>query len=193
MPADPQTGQCERDLNVVESEINNELKQKVKGYDRVENIQQWLENAFFAYHASLYNNRPIFWHIASSQGKKPAAFAALVHYYWFDRERMAKLRGSYLREAIGVFRREAALAAQERRADDGLEWQSRLEEAENFDKRLQKVQEGFHQGAEDYRILTPWKAEAKRPKGWDPDINDGVKVNIEPLQRAGLLRIAEVV
>ena len=29
--------------------------------------------------------------------------------------------------------------------------------------------------------------------GWDPDINDGVKVNIEPLQRAGVLRIAEVV
>jgi len=183
----------DRDVNVVEAEINNELKQKVKGYNRVDNIQEWLENVFFAYHASLYKSRPIFWHIASSQGTQPAAFAALVHCHRFDKERMAKLSGTYLREAISVFRRESALAAQERRADDRLEWQSKLEEAENFDKRLQKVQEGFHHGAEDYRILTPWKAEAERPKGWDPDINDGVKVNIEPLQRAGLLRIAEVV
>ena len=55
------------------------------------------------------------------------------------------------------------------------------------------MQEGFHQGGEDFRILTPWKAEGDRPKGWDPDINDGVKVNIEPLQRAGVLRIPEVV
>jgi hypothetical protein len=41
--------------------------------------------------------------------------------------------------------------------------------------------------------LPPWKTERERPKGWDPDINDGVKVNIEPLQRAGVLRIPEVV
>lgn len=181
------------DVNAAEAEINNELKQKAKGYDRVDNIQEWLENVFFAYHTSLYKNRPIFWHIASSQGKKPAAFAALVHYHRFDKDQMAKLRGTYLRETIDVFRREAAQASKDGRTDDRLEWQSKLEEAQDFDKRLQLVQEGYHQGAEDYRILTPWKTEAERPKGWDPDINDGVKVNIEPLQRAGVLRIPMVV
>jgi len=182
-----------RDMNQVEIEIVNELKRKVKQYDRVESIRDWLENIYFMYHASLYKSRPIFWHVSSKQGKGPAAFSALVNYHVFDQDRMAKLRGVYLREALGIFRREAALAGQTGRSDDRLEWQARVEEAEEIDRRLQRVQEGFHQGAEDYRILTPWKTEGERPKGWDPDINDGVKVNIEPLQRAGVLRIPEVV
>ena len=184
-----------RDVNEVEVEIVNELKRKVKGYDRAESVREWLEDVYFSYHASglMYKNRPIFWHISSKQGKSSAAFGALVHYRRFDKDRLAKLRGVYLREALGVFRREAALAAQEGRADDRSEWQARVEEAEELDGRLQRVQEGFHQGAEDYRILPPWKTERERPKGWDPDINDGVKVNIEPLQRAGVLRIPEVV
>jgi len=182
-----------RDVNEVEVEIVNELKRKVKGYDRVDSIQEWLENQYFDYHVSLYRSRPIYWHISSRQDKGPAAFSALVHYHRFDKDRMAKLRGVYLREALTTFRREAALASQEGRTEDRLEWQAKVEEAEELDRKLQKVQEGFHEGSEDYRILTPWKSEAARPKGWDPDINDGVKVNIEPLQRAAVLRIAEVV
>ena len=183
----------DRDVTAVEVEIVNELKRKVKGYDRADSIPDWIENVYFAFHVSLYRNRPIFWHIASSQGKRRAAFSALVHYHRFDKDRMAKLRGTYLREVVGAFRREAALAGQEGRSDDRLEWQSKVEEAEDLDRRLQRVQEGYHKGAEDYRILTPWKTEAERPKGWDPDINDGVKVNIEPLQRAGVLGVPEVV
>jgi hypothetical protein len=106
-----------RDVNEVEVEIVNELKRKVKGYDRADSIRQWLEDNYFAYHASMYKNRPIFWHISSKQGKGPAAFSALVHYHRFDKDRIAKLRGVYLREALGVFRREAALAGQAGRAD----------------------------------------------------------------------------
>jgi hypothetical protein len=181
------------DVNEIEVEIVNELKRKVKGYDRAASIREWLEDVYFAYHASMYKNRPIFWHISSKQDKGPAAFSALVHYNRFDKDRMAKLRGVYLREALTVFRRESALAGREGRADDRLEWQAKVEEAEELDRRLQRVQEGFHQGPEDFRILTPWKTEKERPKGWDPDINDGVKVNIEPLQCAGVLRIPEVV
>jgi hypothetical protein len=183
----------DRDINEVEVEIVNELKRKVKGYERAESIREWLENIYFAYHVSMYNHRPIFWHISSRQGKGPAAFSALVHYHRFDKDRMATLRGIHLRETLGTFRREAALAGQTGRADDRLEWQAKVEEAEELDRRLQRVQEGFHHGTEDFRILTPWKTEGQRPKGWDPDINDGVKVNIEPLQRAGVLRVPEVV
>jgi hypothetical protein len=94
---------------------------------------------------------------------------------------------------MDVFRREAAQAAKDGRTEDRLEWQARLEEGQGFETRLQRVQEGYHQGSDDYRILAPWKAEQEQPKGWSPDIDDGVKVNIEPLQRAGVLRISEVV
>lgn len=181
------------DANALEVEITNELKRKVKGYDRVESIREWIDNVYFGYHTAMYSSRPIIWHISSKQGKGPAAFSALVHYHRFGKDRMAKLRGVYLRDALTSFRREAALAGQQGRAEDRLEWQAKVEEAEELDRRLQKVQEGFHHGGEDYRILTPWKPESARPKGWEPDINDGVKVNIEPLQRAGVLRIPEVV
>ena len=187
----------EQNVNQVEVEIANELKRKVKGYKSAASIGEWLENAYFEYHAALYKKRPIIWHISSSQASAPFAFGVLCHYHRFDANRMAKLRSSYLRDAIETFRREVALAGREDRAEDRIELQARLEEAQAFDRKLQAVQEGHHDGPEggdrDYRILTPWKSAEERPAGWDPDIDDGVKVNIAPLQKAGVLRSARVV
>ena len=187
----------EQDVNQVEVEITNELKRKVKGYKSASSIGEWLDNVYFDFHVALYRKRPFIWQVASSQGSSPFAFGALCHYHKLDRNRMAKLRASYLRDAIEAFRREAALADQEGRAEDRVEWQAKLEEAQSLDRQLQAIQEGHHQGAEggdrDYRILTPWKSPEDRPKGWDPDLDDGVKVNIEPLQKAGVLRIGKVV
>ena len=187
----------EQDVNLVEIEIANELKRKVKGYNSAASIGEWLENVYFEYHATLYKKRPIVWHLASSQGSAPFAFGVLCHYRKFDANRMAKLRSSYLRDAIETFRREAALAGREGRAEDRIDLQARLEEAQALDRKLQAVQEGHHDGSEggdrDYRILTPWKSVEERPTGWDPDIDDGVKINIAPLQKAGVLRSGKVV
>ena len=186
----------EQDVNQVEVEIANELKRRV-GYRAAASIGAWLENVYFDYHVALYKKRPIIWHVASNQGSAPFAFGALCLYHRFDANRMAKLRAGYLRDAIETFRREAALAGREGRTDERIELQARLEEAQALDGKLQAVQEGRHEGPEggdrDYRILTPWKSADGRPKGWAPDIDDGVKVNIAPLQRAGVLRSARVV
>ena len=185
-----------RDPNQVEVEVVNELKKTVKGYRKCASLDEWLDNAFFEYHAGLYKNRPLFWHIASAQGTSRFAFGALIHYHRFDKNRMAKLRASYLRDAIAEFRREAGLADKTGRSDDRLEWQAKAEEAQALDKKLQFIQEGHHEGVDggerDYRILTPWKEPGKRPKGWDPDLDDGVKVNIEPFEKAGVLRLGKV-
>ena len=185
------------DIGHVEAEIANELKKNVKGYRRTNGISEWLENAFFDFHCSLYKKRPIVWHIASSQGTSPCAFGVLVHYHRFDKNRMAQLRAQYLRDAIETFRREAALADKAGRTDARQDWQARFEEAQELDRRLQHVQEGYHDGPEggdaDYRIPTPWKTPEDRPIGWDPDLDDGVKVNIGPLHKAGVLRVAKVV
>ena len=184
------------DIGSVEAEIANELRKSVKGYRRTNGITQWLESAFFAFHYSLYKSRPIFWHVASNQGTAPFAFGVLIDYHRFDRNRMAQLRGQYLRDAIDSFRREAALAGKARRVDARQDWQAWLDEAEELDRRLQRVHEGYHEGPEgsdtDFRILTPWKTPDQRPNGWDPDLDDGVKVNIEPLKKAGVLRVAKV-
>ena len=186
-----------QNVNQVEVEIANELKRKVKGYKPAAGIGEWLENVYFDYHAALYKKRPIVWHVASSQGGAPFAFGVLCHYHRFDANRIAKLRSGYLRDAIETFRRETALAGREGRAGDRVEEQARLEEAEALDRKLQAVQEGRRDGPEggerDYRILTPWKSADERPTGWNPDVDDGVKVNIAPLQKAGVLRSAKVV
>jgi len=185
------------DPGQVEIEFANELRKTVRGYRRTTSISEWLANAFFEYHCGLYKSRPIIWHVASAQGTTPFAFGALVSYLQLDMNRMAKLRGQYLREVVESLRREAALADKAGDTEHRLEWQARLEEAQELDRRLQWVQEGRHEGPlggdRDYRILTPWKAPKERPKGWDPDFDDGVKVNIEPLQKSGVLRISKVV
>jgi hypothetical protein len=185
-----------RDESQLEVEIVNELKRSVKGYRKCASLDDWLANAYFEYHAGLYKSRPIYWHIASAQGTSPFAFGALVHYHRFDRNGMQKLRASYVRDTIEELRRDAGLADKAGRADDRVELQAKLEEVQALDKKLQLIQEGHHEGAEggdrDFRILTPWKESAKRPKGWNPDLDDGVKVNIAPLDRAGILRVSRV-
>lgn len=185
-----------RDESQLEVEIVNELKRSVKGYRKCASLDDWLANAYFEYHAGLYKSRPIYWHVASAQGTSPFAFGALVHYHRFDKNRMQKLRASYVRDTIEELRRDAGLADKAGRADDRVELQAKLEEVQALDKKLQLLQEGHHEGAEggdrDFRILTPWKEPAKRPKGWNPDLDDGVKVNIAPLDRAGILRVSGV-
>lgn len=185
-----------RDESQLEVEIVNELKRSVKGYRKCASLDDWLANAYFEYHAGLYKSRPIYWHVASVQGTSPFAFGALVHYHRFDKNRMQKLRASYVRDTIEELRRDAGLADKAGRADDRVELQAKLEEVQALDKKLQLLQEGHHEGAEggdrDFRILTPWKEPAKRPKGWNPDLDDGVKVNIAPLDRAGILRVSGV-
>lgn len=182
-----------REESQLEVEIVNELKRSVKGYRKCASLDEWLANAYFEYHASLYKNRPIFWHIASAQGTTPFGFGALVHYHRFDRNRMAKLRATYVRDTIEELRREAGLADKAGRTDDRIELQAKLEEVQALDRKLQLIQDGHHESAEggsqDFRILTRWKQPEARPKGWNPDIDDGVKVNIAPLERAGMLRI----
>ena len=184
------------DESQLEVEIVNELKRSVKGYRKCASLDDWLANAYFEYHSGLYKSRPIYWHIASAQGTSPSAFGVLVHYHRFDRDRMAKLRASYVRDTIEELRRDAGLADKAGRADDRVELQAKLEEVQALDKKLQLLQEGHHEGAEgsdrDFRILTPWKEPAKRPKGWNPDLDDGVKVNIAPLDRAGVLRVSGI-
>jgi hypothetical protein len=186
----------EREESQLEVEIVNELKRNVKGYRKCTSLDDWLANAYFDYHASLYKSRPIFWHIASAQGTTPFAFGALVHYHRFDKNRMAKLRASYVRDTIEELRRDTGLADKAGRTDERTELQAQLEEVQALDKKLQQIQEGHHEGPEggerDFRILTPWKEPSARPHGWAPDLDDGVKVNIAPLDRAGVLRVAGV-
>jgi len=178
----------EERVHQLEGEIASELRKRVPGYRRAESIGEYLANGYFEHHVRLYKSRPIFWHLASTQepGHTPA-FSVLVHYHRFHKDSLRKLRGTYVRSFLERRERELAQARKDNRADDVLEFQRQIEETREFDKKLQALEEGK------FPIRVPWKDAGKQPKGWDPDIDDGVKVNILPLQTAGLLRIAKVV
>ena len=67
-----------------------------------------------------------------------------------------------------------------------------LAAAETLKKRLELIL----QGEKPYDIFVRWKPIEKHPIGWDPDLNDGVRLNIRPFmlvadvrkKGAGILR-----
>jgi len=182
----------DQDPSSLETEVVNELKKKTKGYHRAETLGEWLHDVFFEAHNTLYQQRPILWHLASNQTRTEPGFACIVHAHRFDRDALAKLRSVYIRDRIAVLKREAAQAGQDGKADLRLDLLALAEEVEAYDAKLALLQEGAHTGAEggerDYRILTPWKKAEDRPQGWTPDLDDGIKVNLAPLARTNLLR-----
>lgn len=183
----------EQDPSSLETEVVNELKKKTKGYHRAESLSEWLHDVFFETHNALYEQRPLIWHLASSQTRTEPGFACLVHAHHFDADALAKLRSVYIRDRIAVLKREAAQAGNDGKADLRLDLLALAEEVEAYDAKLALLQEGAHTGPEggerDYRILTPWKTPEDRPQGWHPDVDDGIKVNLAPLARTKLLRI----
>ncbi len=54
--------------------------------------------------------------------------------------------------------------------------QEKLDAAESLKKKLELILEG----EAPYDIFVRWKPIEKQPVGWDPDLNDGVRLNIRP-------------
>ena len=162
----------QQDPHTLEIKVVNELKRRVKGYSRAESLHEWLADVFFEFHCGLYQQRPVLWHMASSQESAEPAFSVIVHYHRFDHDRLAKLRSVHVSDRLGTLRREAAQAGKDGREDDRLQLLAAVEEVEVFDRKLARLQEGHHSGAEggdeDHRILTPWKSRKSARKAGVP-------------------------
>lgn len=136
-------------------------------------LETWLRDGFFEQHARLFHNRPFIWHIWD--GRKDG-FSALVNYHGLDRAKLEKLIYSYLGAWITRQREEAA--AEKPGAD------ARLGAALDLKKRLELILVG----EAPYDIYVRWKPTERQPIGWEPDLNDGVRLNIRPFVTAGVLR-----
>jgi hypothetical protein len=142
------------------------------GYE-VKNIEEWLRNGFFEQHCKLFHNRPFIWQIWD--GRKDG-FSALVNYHKLDKPTLEKLTYTYLGDWIA--RQKSAVEADEEGSD------ARLVAAMELKKKLEKILEG----EPPYDIFVRWKPLEKQPIGWEPDLNDGVRMNIRPFVTAGVLR-----
>lgn len=138
-------------------------------------LDSWLRNGFFKDHCKVFANRPFIWQVWDG---RPDGFSALLNYHKLDRKLLERLTYDYLGSWwIGRLNDEI------RQRMLGAE--ARLVAAEELKKKLQLILEG----EPPYDIYVRWKSLAEQPMGWEPDLDDGVRLNIRPFMTAGVLRV----
>ncbi|MHC1725673.1 MAG: transposase [Syntrophobacteraceae bacterium] len=145
---------------------SDKLSELLKKADHTgKSLDTWLRDKFFTQHCNLYHHRPFIWHIWDGLRD---GFAALVNYHKLDRKNLETLIYTYLGDWITRQKQDKANGV------DGAE--EKLAAAENLKKRLELILEG----ESPYDIFVRWKTIEKQPIGWEPDLNDGVRLNIRP-------------
>jgi hypothetical protein len=144
--------------------LNNLLK-SVKSRD----LNLWLRDKFFEQHSKLFQHRPFIWQIWDGL---PDGFSALVNYHTLDYKGLERLIYTYLDDWIST------QIQQEKDGDEGAEL--RLTAARNLREQLEAILVG-EKGLD---IFVRWKSSAEQPIGWNPDLNDGVRLNIRPFMQA---------
>ena len=145
---------------------NDVLAQLLTAADHAgKSLESWLRDKFFTQHCALFGHRPFVWHIWDGLRD---GFAALVNYHKLDYKTLEALIYTYLGDWI---------SRQKRDADNGVDGaQEKLAAAEGLKKRLELILVG----EAPYDIFVRWKPIEEQPIGWNPDLNDGVRLNIRP-------------
>lgn len=132
-------------------------------------LEDWLQDEFFEAHCKLFHARPFVWHLWD--GRKDG-FHALVNYHKLDHATLQKLTFAYLGDWIRQQDEDA-------RADKPGAAE-RLGAAQTLQRELERILEGDAP----YDLFVRWKPLSQQPLGWQPDLNDGVRINIRPFVRA---------
>lgn len=145
--------------------LKNRLLETVKG----KSLNQWLRDKFFEQHCKIFQHRPFIWHIWDGLND---GFSALINYHMLHKSGLEKLIYTYLGDWIRT--QQSAMVT----GEDGA--QERLAAAEALKRELEAILEG----EAPYDIFVRWKPLAEQPIGWNPDLNDGVRLNIRPFLNA---------
>ncbi len=140
-------------------------------------IDDWLRDRFFEQHCKLFHNRPFVWHVWD--GRRDG-FHALVNYH-----RLAGPGGDGRRTLESLaFRYLGAWIEQQR--DDQREGKPgadvRLAAALGLQQQLERIPSG----EPPLDIFVRWRPLHQQPIGWEPELDDGVRLNIRPFMRAQL-------
>jgi hypothetical protein len=160
----------EREL-LLDTAVANDAKKAAS------DLGDWLRQSFFAEHCKLFKSRPFIWQVCDGN---PNGFSALVNYHKLTapngqgRKTLELLTYTYLGDWID--RQKLDQAEGVNGADD------RLAAALGLQSQLKKILEG----EPPYDIFVRWKPLHQQAIGWDPDINDGVRLNIRPFLSAQL-------
>ena len=135
-------------------------------------LDDWLRNRFFTEHCKTFHHRPFVWHVWD--GRRNDGFHALINYHKLvagdgkGRQLLESLTYSYLGDWI-AHQQDGV-----KRGEGGAE--DRLAAALELQKRLVAI----IVGEPPFDIFVRWKPIEDQPIGWEPDINDGVRLNIRP-------------
>lgn len=146
---------------------------------KAKTLEEWLRDEFFEQHCELFHKTPFIWHIWD--GLKDG-FHALVNYHRLaapdgaGRRTLENLAHGYLGDWISRQKRakEANEAGAEARLAAALE--------------LQELLDQIAAGEPPYDLFIRWKPLHRQPIGWEPDINDGVRLNARPFLVTDLSR-----
>lgn len=133
------------------------------------NLEDWLRNAFFKQHCELFQQRPFIWHVWDGHRE---GFSALVNYHKLDHENLKSLTYTYLGDWIRT--QEVEAKAGKSGAPD------KLAKAKALQQRLGAILDGDTP----LDIFVRWKTLEQQPIGWQPDLDDGVRINIRPFLTA---------
>ena len=154
---------------------NNGVLTKLLAVAGSPSLDDWLRNRFFEQHCKLFHQRPFVWHIWD--GNKDG-FHCLVNAHKLTgpdgvgRRTLETITYSYLGGWIDR-QREDQKEGKERA--DGL-----LAAALGLQDQLKKILAG----EPPFDLFIRWKPLHEQPIGWNPDINDGVRLNIRPFMKA---------
>ena len=147
---------------------------KQAGYTKNGGLEGFLRDEFFASHCKLFHHRPFVWQVWD--GTKDG-FSVLLNYHKLNRRTLEKLIYTYLGNNWISQQKDEV-----RQEKPGAE--RRLAAAEALKAKLEQILEG----EPPYDIYVRWKPLHDQAVGWEPDLNDGVRMNIRPFMEAGVLR-----
>lgn len=136
-------------------------------------LDDWLRNAFFEQHCKQFHNRPFIWQVWDGHKE---GFSCLLNYHKLTYKTLDNLTHAYLETWI---KKQAGDAKTGKTGAD-----LRLAAAQGLQEKLKLILAG----EPPYDIFVRWKPLQEQPIGWNPDLNDGVRVNIRPFVESGILR-----
>ncbi|MDQ2841004.1 MAG: BREX-1 system adenine-specific DNA-methyltransferase PglX [Acidobacteriota bacterium] len=141
-------------------------------------LDEWLRNKFFEQNCALFHNRPFIWSIWDGL---PDGFHALVNYHSLagdgakGRQTLEKLAFSYVGDWI------TRQKAEQKGGKEGAD--GKLAAALHLQEQLKEILKG----EPPHDLFVRWKPLHEQAIGWEPDINDGVRVNVRPFMMAKTL------
>jgi hypothetical protein len=179
-------------------------------------LEDWLAREFFGYHVGLYRLRPIIWQITlpsspesqrNQRSRRRSAtqtvqtdFSVFIYWHKLDSDTLRKVRHIYLQPFLDAAEREVQQMEQrvaELRNSDALHRQgeeerlnqarSKLEGLKNLAQRIDELLQPHTLQVESRSEWVKEKVKEIVANGYSPNLDYGVRVNIEPLKQKGIL------